>query len=104
MGFGGSARFNERESKNHDGGLHVTWRPTDQWRFDVDVQRARASTDAADLTMGAPMGNVTPNTLPADILDFDLQLNGSNKPQIAINPNSAMTDPNWFAHTWAMDH
>jgi TonB-dependent receptor len=98
-GFGGSARFNERESTNHDGGLHVTWRPADQWRFDVDVQRARASTDAIDLTMGSPMGANADGAV-----DFDLQLNGSDTPSIAINPNTQMTDPNRYVYGWAMDH
>lgn len=98
-GFGGSARFNERESKNHDGGLHVTWRPADQWRFDVDVQRALASTNASDLTMGSPMSGLTP-----DAVDFDLRLNGDSKPSININPNSEMTDPSRYVYGWAMDH
>jgi len=98
-GFGGSARFNERESKNNDGGLHLTWRPADQWRFDVDVQRSLASTDALDLTMGSPMG-----AQGADAVDFDLQLNGSSTPTIRINSNTQMTDPNRYAYGWAMDH
>lgn len=98
-GFGGSARYNERESKNHDGGLHVTWRPAERWRFDVDVQRALASTDALDLTMGSPLSFAEP-----DSVDFDLQLSGSSTPSIRINPNSMMTDPTRYNYGWAMDH
>lgn len=103
-GFGGSARFNERESKNDDGGLHVTWRPAEQWRFDVDVQRSLASTDAIDLTMGSPIADIGEKHVPADAIDFDLRLNGSSTPTIRINPNSVMTDPNWHVYGWAMDH
>jgi TonB-dependent receptor len=98
--FAGSARFNERESKNHDGALHVTWHPGDQWRFDVDVQRATADTDASDLTLGSP----TLEQGDAQTLGFDLRLNGSNDPNIRLRPNSVMTDPDAHYYGWAMDH
>lgn len=97
--FNGSARYNERESKNHDAALHLTWHPGDQWRFDVDVQRALADTDAADLTLGSPtfgQGN--------DALDVNLRLNGNNEPSITLGPNSVMTDPDQYYYGWAMDH
>ncbi|MBM0106874.1 TonB-dependent receptor [Steroidobacter sp. S1-65] len=98
--FNGSSRFNERESENHDAALHLTWRPGDQWRFDLDVQRAFADTDAIDLTMGSP----TFAQGSGDALGVDLQLNGSRKPSFVVMPNSVMTDPEQFYYGWAMDH
>ena len=98
--FAGSARYNERESKNHDAALHLTWRPADQWRFDVDVQRAFADTDAMDLTLGSP----TLEQSDSETLGFDLRLNGSSRPSITLRPNSVMTDPDQHYYGWAMDH
>ncbi len=98
--FNGSARYNERESENHDAALHLTWKPADQWRFDVDVQRAFADTDALDLTMGSPtFGQSDPAAL-----GVDLRLNGSNKPSILVAPNSVMSDADQYYYGWAMDH
>ncbi len=98
--FNGSARYNERESKNHDAALHLTWRPAEQWRFDVDVQRALADTTAADLTLGSP---TFAQSDPA-ALGIDLRLNGSDEPIIRVRPNSVMTDPDQYYYGWAMDH
>ncbi|WP_157994520.1 TonB-dependent receptor [Peristeroidobacter agariperforans] len=98
--FAGSARYNERESENHDVSLHVTWRAADQWRFDVDVQRAFADADIMDLTLGSPTLEQTDPTT----LGFDLRLNGSSEPRIALRPNSVMTDPDQHYYGWAMDH
>lgn len=98
--FAGSARYNERVSKNHDVSLHATWRPADQWRFDVDVQRALADADIADLTLGSPtLEQSDPRTL-----GFNLRLNGSDEPSIAINPNNVLNDPSQYYYGWAMDH
>jgi TonB-dependent receptor len=98
--FAGSARYNERESKNHDTALHVTWRPADQWRFDVDVQRSFADTDVADLTLGAPtLEQSSPATL-----GYNVRLNGSDEPSIVVNPNSVLNDPSQYYYGWAMDH
>ncbi|MFC4312752.1 TonB-dependent receptor [Steroidobacter flavus] len=98
--FNGSARYNERESKNHDAALHLTWHPGDRWRFDMDVQRALADTDAADLTIGSPtFAQSDPNALAVN-----LRLNGSNEPSIRVRPNSVMTDPDQYYYGWAMDH
>lgn len=98
--FNGSARFNERESENHDTALHFTWRPSERWNFDVDVQRALADTDAVDLTLGSPtFGQSDPAAL-----EFDLQLNGTGQPRIALGPNNVMTDPDQYFYGWAMDH
>lgn len=98
--FAGSARYNERESTNHDAALHLTWRPGERWRFDVDVQRALADTDAMDLTLGSP----TLEQSDATTLGVDLRLNGSNEPSIRLRPNSVMTDPAQHYYGWAMDH
>ncbi len=98
--FNGSARYNERESKNHDAALHLTWHPGDRWRFDMDVQRALADTDAADLTIGSPtFAQSDPNALAVE-----LRLNGSNEPSIRVRPNSVMTDAEQYYYGWAMDH
>ncbi|MBL8271914.1 TonB-dependent receptor [Steroidobacter sp.] len=97
--FNASARYNERQSVNHDAALHLTWHASDRWRFDVDVQRAFADTDAADLTLGSPTQGQGAGTL-----DFDLRLNGSGRPTIALGPNSVMTDPDQYYYGWAMDH
>lgn len=96
--FNGSARYNERESKNHDTALHTTWRPTDKWRFDFDVQRSLASTDAADLTMGSP------TVASANAAPFSMRLNGSSRPTIVIGPNNVMTNAAGHYYGWAMDH
>lgn len=99
-GFGGSARYNERESENHDVAMHLTWRPADQWRFDADIQRAFADTDALDLTIGSPtIGQSDPTTV-----GVDLRLNGSDEPSIQINPNNVLNDPSQYYYGWAMDH
>lgn len=98
--FAGSARYNERESENQDASLHVSWRPGDQWRFDMDVQRAFADTDAMDLTLGSP----TVEQSNSATLGFDLRLNGSNEPRITMAPNSVMTNPDQHYYGWAMDH
>jgi TonB-dependent receptor len=100
FGFGGSARYNERESVNHDGALHVTWRAADQWRFDFDLQRALANADIADLTIGSP----TLGQANGDIVGVNLQLHGSDEPSIAIAPNSVLNDPSQYYYGWAMDH
>lgn len=98
--FNGSARYNERESENQDAGLHLTWRPADQWQFEVDVQRAFADTDAMDLTLGSPtLGQADP-----EALGIDLRLNGSGQPNIRVAPNSITTDPDQYYYGWAMDH
>jgi TonB-dependent receptor len=98
--FNGSARFNERQSENNDAALHLSWRPSDRWQFELDVQRAFADTDAIDLTLGSPtFGQSDP-----DELGIDLRLNGSDEPSIVIGPNSVMTDPSQYYYGWAMDH
>jgi TonB-dependent receptor len=97
--FNGSARYNERQSTNHDGALHMTWRAADQWKFDFDLQRSLANTDASDLTMGSPTFGQN-----GDTLGIDLRLNGSSEPSIVVNPNSVMTDPSQHYYGWAMDH
>lgn len=98
--FAGSARYNERESQNHDAALHLSWRPGDRWRFDMDVQRAFADTDAMDLTLGSP----TSEQSSPEALGFDLRLDGGSEPRIRLNPNSVMTDPEQHYYGWAMDH
>jgi TonB-dependent receptor len=100
FGFGGSSRFNERESTNDDAALHLTWKASDQWRFDFDLQRAFADTDAADLTIGSP----TLGQSNGDTLGIDLRLNGSDEPSIVINPNNVLNDPSQYYYGWAMDH
>jgi TonB-dependent receptor len=100
FGFGGSARYNERESKNHEASLHLTWKPADQWRFDVDVQRAFADADLADLTIGSP----TLGQADGDTVGVGLRLNGSDEPGIVINPNNVLNDPSQYYYGWAMDH
>jgi TonB-dependent receptor len=98
--FAGSARYNERTSKNQDASLHLTWHATEQWRFDLDVQRAFADADIMDLTLGSP----TLEQSDASTLGFDLRLNGSSEPRIGLRPNSVMTDPDQHYYGWAMDH
>ncbi|GFE87614.1 TonB-dependent receptor [Steroidobacter agaridevorans] len=98
--FAGSARYNERESTNHDAALHLTWHPGERWRFDLDVQRVFADADIMDLTLGSP----TVDQGNPDALAFDLRLNGSNEPRIGMAPNSVMTDPDQHYYGWAMDH
>jgi TonB-dependent receptor len=98
-GFNGSARYNERESENHDAALHVAWQPADQWKFDFDLQRAFADTDATDLTLGSPLLGQSAGTLTTN-----LRLNGSDEPSIRLASTSAMTDPAQHYYGWAMDH
>ena len=52
--FNGSARYNERESENHDAALHVAWQPADQWHFDVDCNARSPTRTPLDLTLGSP--------------------------------------------------
>lgn len=98
-GFAGSSRYNKRESRNQDIGLHLNWAPTDRWRFEGDVQRALAETQVMDLTMGPNVGPGFQTTSP-----YSLTLNGSDEPTIVIPPNNLLADPSMYFHGWAMDH
>lgn len=98
-GFAGSARYNERESRNDDVALHVAWQASDRWRFDADVQRATAETQVIDLTMGPNAGPQFQTTDP-----YSLTLHGSDEPEIGIPPNDVLTNPDMVFHGWAMDH
>jgi TonB-dependent receptor len=96
--FGGSARYNERNSRNQDIGLHFAWTPSDNWKFDADIQRALADTDIIDLTMGPTV--ITPQNTTL----YELTLNGSGRPVVAIPATGLLTDPSNVFHAWAMDH
>jgi TonB-dependent receptor len=97
-GFEGSSRFNERNSRNQDIGLHLTWTPSERWTFDADVQRALADTDVIDLTMG-------PSVLtPDNVVRYEMALNGSGRPVVVIPSNGLLTNPANYYHGWAMDH
>jgi TonB-dependent receptor len=98
-GFQGSSRYNKRDSRNHDGGLHVSWLPADHWRVDADVQRATANSKIIDLTMGPSVGPGFQTTGP-----YHLALNGDGEPTIVIPQNNVLNDPSMFFHGWAMDH
>jgi TonB-dependent receptor len=97
-GFEGSSRYNERNSRNQDVGLHFAWTPSDNWKFDADVQRALADTDVMDLTMGPVV------TTPDNTVRYELTLNGSGKPFITIPDTGLLTNPSNYYHGWAMDH
>ncbi|HZD51744.1 MAG TPA: TonB-dependent receptor, partial [Woeseiaceae bacterium] len=98
-GFAGSARYNKRDSRNHDTALHATWLASDHWTFDFDVQRALADTQVIDLTMGPNVGPLFETTAP-----YSLTLDGSDEPEIAIPQNELLANPDAYFHGWAMDH
>ena len=98
-GYAGSSRYNIRETRNQDTALHLTWRASDRWRIDADVQYSQAEAQVMDLTMG-------PNVGPAfqSPGGYSLTLNGSREPTIVIPENDVLTDPSMYFHGFAMDH
>jgi TonB-dependent receptor len=98
-GFGGSARYNERETRNDDVSLHVKWTATERLSFEGDVQYSKASTKIMDLTMGPNAGPNFENTG-----QYALQLNGSDTPRITVPANNILTNPDTVFHGFAMDH
>ncbi|MES1263509.1 MAG: TonB-dependent receptor plug domain-containing protein, partial [Peristeroidobacter soli] len=49
-GYGGSARYNQRETRNDDLSLHLNFAATENWHLEGDVQYSKASTKIIDLT------------------------------------------------------
>jgi TonB-dependent receptor len=98
-GYGGSARYNKRETTNDDFSLNVNWNATERLRFEGDVQYSKADTKIIDLTMGPSAGPQFQNAGP-----YSLQLNGSDTPDIVIPANDILTNPDMIFHGWAMDH
>ncbi len=98
-GYAGSARYNRRETTNHDWSLALNWSPSERWGFEADVQYSKADTKIIDLTMGPNAGPNFENAGP-----YFLQLNGSDTPDIAIPSNNVLTNPDAVYHGFAMDH
>jgi TonB-dependent receptor len=100
-GYNGSARYNQRETRNDDVSLHLNFAATDNLRFEGDVQYSKASTKIIDLTMGPSASAHFENNGP-----YELQLHGSAVPTIRIpdSTSAALSDPNQIYHNFAMDH
>ena len=98
-GYAGSARYNKREARNDDLTLHLNWNASEQWRFEGDIQHAKARTKIMDLTMGPGSAPNFENAGP-----YSLQLHGSGEPTIVIPSNNIVTNPNMVYHSFAMDH
>jgi len=98
-GYGGSSRYNKRETTNNDLSLHLNWNATDHLRIEGDVQYSKADTKIMDLTMGPNAGPNFENAGP-----YSLQLNGSDVPDISIPANNILTNPDTIYHGFAMDH
>ena len=100
-GYGGSARYNKRETQNDDFSLHLNFAATDNLRFEGDIQYSEASTKIIDLTMG-------PSASPAfqNLGSYQLQLHGSGVPTIVIadSTSASLSDPELIYHNFAMDH
>ncbi|HEV7608376.1 MAG TPA: TonB-dependent receptor [Steroidobacteraceae bacterium] len=100
-GYSGSARYNQRETRNDDLSFHLNWAASDRLHFEGDVQYSTASTKIIDLTMGPSAGPSFQNLGP-----YQLELHGSGVPTIVIpaSTSTALSDPNMIFHNFAMDH
>jgi TonB-dependent receptor len=100
-GYAGSARYNQRETRNDDLSLHLNFQATDNLRFEGDVQYSKASTKIIDLTIGpSASANFENNGT------YQLQLHGSGVPTIvtADTTPAGLTDPDQVYENFAMDH
>jgi TonB-dependent receptor len=100
-GYAGSARYNQRKTRNDDLTLHLNFYASDNLKFEGDVQYSKASTKIIDLTMGPAASPHFEN-----YGTYQLALHGSGVPTIVIpqSTSDALSDPTQIYHNFAMDH
>ena len=97
--FEAVSRFNDTKTWTADGSVNLKWNPTDQWRFNFDLQHVRSSVNNYDIEVGQ-----------YSFANLDLNMTGDRPTFTLLTPSNinqspgALTNPDNYRYNHAMDH
>jgi len=97
--FGTDTRYNVGTNVTEDLGFNLKWNPTDQWRFNFDVQKIDSTVDNYDISIGQQ-----------SFADIGLDARGDH-PKLTLLPGTninlapgGLLNPNAYRYNYVMDH
>jgi iron complex outermembrane receptor protein len=97
--FSTDTRYNTGTNVTEDLGFNLKWNPTDQWRFNFDVQRVEATVDNYDIGVGQQ-----------SFANIGLDASGKH-PKLTLLPGTninlspgGLLNPNAYRYNYVQDH
>jgi len=97
--FGTDTRYNVGTNVTEDLGFNLKWNPTDQWRFNFDVQKIESTVDNYDISVGQQ-----------SFADIGLDATGKHPKLTLMSPTNVnlspggLLNPNAYRYNYVMDH